>query len=232
MREASYLKSIPEPELYVFDICDTLFYSNTTFDYIKFVLKEKGWVGKERLFHLYTQKKSPFFVALYFLQKMTKVDWPKKLCLGLLKGLSKSELHLFGQSFEKQFLATKMIEETHQMLDRLKGAGKTIVLLSASIDPVVAAIASKLQVDCRCSELEYDAHNRFTGNLRREMTGQKLVELRQMLSHHDAPFAVATDNFSDRSLVEAACQRYVVVYNDRALKFWQGVDAEFIKLSS
>ncbi|WP_210466231.1 HAD family hydrolase [Rufibacter roseolus] len=232
MKQSAGQKGVSEPELYVFDICDTLFYSNTTFDFIKFVLEEKKMVSKCRLFDLYTKRKSPFFLSLYLLQKLTKVDWPKKLCLKLLAGITKEELYLLGEAFENQFLVSRMIAETHQMLERLKEAGKSIVLISASIDPVVAAIASKLKVEYRCSELHYNSRNKFTGNLSREMTGQKLIELRRMLSRHDAPFAVATDNFSDRSLVEAACQRYVVVYNTKAVQFWQGLDAQFIKLSS
>ena len=225
-------KAGQEPELFVFDICDTLFYSNTTFDFIKFVLQEKGWEGKLRQFDLYTKKTSPVFIGLYFLQKFSKTDWPKKLCLRLLKGMSKAELYRLGEAFEKQFLASRLVERTHQMLNQLKKEGKQVVLISASIDPVVASIAKALGVDFRCSELAYDAQGNFTGELKREMTGQKLVDLRKMLSSQDAPFAVATDNFSDRGLVEAACHRYVVVYNEKALNFWQDLKPEFIKLYS
>jgi phosphoserine phosphatase len=223
---------VPEPELFVFDICDTLFYSNTTFDFIKFVLQEKRWNSKLRQFDLFTKKTSPVFVGLYFLQKFSKVDWPKKLCLRLLKGMSKKELYQFGEAFEKQFLASRMVERTHQMLNQLRKEGKSVVLLSASIDPVVAAIAKALEVEYRCSELAYDSLGNFTGDLQWEMTGQKLVALRKMLSSENAPFAVATDNFSDRGLVEAACHRIVVVYNEKALNFWQDLQPEFIKLYS
>ncbi|KAA9327381.1 HAD family hydrolase [Adhaeribacter soli] len=221
-----------EPELFVFDICDTLFYSNTTFDFIKFVLQKKGWGGKLRQFDLYTKRTSPVFIGLYFFQKFSKEDWPKKLCLRLLKGVSKKELYQLGEAFEKQFLASRMVEKTHQMLRQLRKEGKTVVLISASIDPVVAAIANALAVDYRCSELAYDSQGNFTGDLQWEMTGQKLVALRKMLSSEDAPFAVATDNFSDRGLVEAACHRFVVVYNEKALNFWQDLQPEFIKLYS
>jgi HAD superfamily phosphoserine phosphatase-like hydrolase len=221
-----------EPELFVFDICDTLFYSNTTFDFIKFVLQEKGWTGKIRQFKSFTRKSSPVFVGLYILQKFSKQDWPKKLCLRLLKGLSKEELFQFGEAFEKHFLTSRLVEKTHQMLNQLKKEGKQVVLISASIDPVVAAIAKALEVDFRCSELAYDKQGYFTGALKHEMTGQKRTAVRLMLSSEDALFAVATDNFSDRGLVEAACQRYVVVYNEKALNYWQDLKPEFIKLYS
>lgn len=223
---------VPEPELFVFDICDTLFYSNTTFDFIKFVLQERKQTGKLRQFNLFTRKTSPVFVGLYFLQKLIKEDWPKKLCLGLLKDMPKAELYALGEAFEKRFLSSRLIDRTHQMLCELRKEGKRVVLISASIDPVVAAIAKALEVEFRCSELSYNEQNQFTGELKREMTGQKLIELRKMMSSQDAPFAVATDNFSDRSLVEAACHRYVVVYNDKALNFWQDLQPDFIKLYS
>src|SRR5688572_18993756 len=225
-------KSKPEPELFVFDICDTLYYSNTTFDFIKFVLETRKMSGQLYWFNHYTKRSSPIFLGLAVLQKITKADWSKKLSLKLLQGISKTELYALGQQFEKQFLPSRIIAQTHQMLEKLKADGKTIVLISASLDPVVAAIAEALKVEFRCSELEYDAQGNFTGNLKFEMTGQKLKALQEMLSHQQANFAVATDNFTDFGLVEAACQRYVVVYNEKALNFWQSLDPDFIKLYS
>lgn len=221
-----------EPELFVFDICDTLFYSNTTFDFIRFVLEKKKMTASLLWFRHYTQKSSPLFLALAVLQKLTKKDWPKKLCLQLLKGISKQELYQLGEDFEQKYLSSRTIAQTHVMLDELRKAGKTVVLISASIDPVVAAIAKALAVEFRCSELEYSLSGAFTGNLAYEMTGQKLNALQKMLNHQKAGFAVATDNFSDRSLVEAAGKRYVVVYNEKALHFWKDLNPNFIKLYS
>jgi phosphoserine phosphatase len=225
-------KGKQEPELFVFDICDTLFYSNTTFDFIRFVLETRKMSGQLYWFNHYTKKSSPVFLGLAVLQKITKTDWPKKLCLKLLQGISRSELFLLGEQFEKQFLPGKIITQTHQMLEKLKAERKKVVLISASLDPVVAAIAKALNVDFRCSELDYDKNGNFTGNLKFEMTGRKLKALQVMLSHQTANFAVATDNFSDFGLVEAACQRYVVVYNEKALNFWQKLNPDFIKLYS
>lgn len=225
-------KSKPEPELYVFDICDTLFYSNTTFDFIKFVLESRRMTGELNWFRHYTKKASPVFLTLAFLQKLSKADWHKKLALKLLQGISRTELYTLGEQFEQQFLPLRVIAQTHQMLNKLKADGKLVVLISASLDPVVAAIAKTLQVDFRCSELEYDARGNSTGNLKFEMTGRKLSALQEMLSHQQPNFAVATDNFSDFGLVEAACQRYVVVYNEKSLNFWKSLNPEFIKLYS
>jgi len=51
-------KSKPEPELYVFDICDTLFYSNTTFDFIKFVLETRKMTRQLYWFNHYIKRSS------------------------------------------------------------------------------------------------------------------------------------------------------------------------------
>ncbi|MDB5263190.1 MAG: hypothetical protein JWQ14_2471 [Adhaeribacter sp.] len=222
----------PEPELFVFDICDTLFYSNTTFDFIRFVLETKKMSRQMQRYKYYTRRTSPLFLALAVLQKLTKTDWPKKLSLQLLRNIPKTELYELGRQFEAQYLVTRTIAETHQMLATLRKEGKTVVLISASLDPVVAAIAQAMGVAFRSSELAYDAEDKFTGHLKFEMTGQKLNALREMLSHQESKFAVATDNFSDFDLVEAACQRYVIIYNEKARNFWQSLNPDFIKLYS
>ncbi|AMM51669.1 hypothetical protein TH61_11445 [Rufibacter sp. DG15C] len=221
-----------ETELFVFDICDTLFLSNTTFDFIEFALGEKALTIRSLLFKLFTKRFSPIFLCLYILQKVTKVDWPKKLVLNLLKGFSKKELYTLGKLFEQRFLPSKKIEQTHQMLNNLVENHKKVVLVSASIDPVVSAIAFYLGVPFLSSMLEYDDDGLTTGNLTFEMTGKKLENISQLLSFPTAKFAVATDNFSDRSLVEAAHQRFVIIYNTQARLFWQELNPYFIEIQS
>ena len=53
-----------DTSIVVFDICDTLYYSNTTFDFIHFALAELKKTTELIAFTLLTKKYSPVFLGL------------------------------------------------------------------------------------------------------------------------------------------------------------------------
>ena len=217
-------------DIFVFDVCDTLFYSNTTFDYLGYVLAQKGWRGRQQLLRLLTRRWSPAYLGLAVWQKLTGADASKAAALRLLTGLPKAELYDLGQRFLTEFLGERRIAPTHALLAGLAGTRPRVVLLSASLDPIVAAIAEALGVEFVSSELEYDAQERCTGRLRRELGGQKHHALAELTGPDSAlRLAVATDNFTDRELVARAASRYVVVHRPEAKRFWQDLAPYFIE---
>lgn len=229
--------TLPPPptdvDVFVFDVCDTLFYSNTTFDFIRYVVARQQARGRQRLLQLLTRRWSPVYVGLAAWQKLTGLDAIKAAALRLLAGLPKTELYALGQQFEAEFLRGRPIAQTHALLAGLVGAGTRVVLLSASLDPIVAAIAAELGVEFISSELAYDAQGRCTGRLRRELGGQKHRVLTELAGLGQAPrLAVATDNFTDRELVASASSRYVVVHQPEAKGFWQDLKPHFIEAYS
>lgn len=213
----------------VFDVCDTLFYSNTTFDFIAYVLKSTSRTKYLALKALISRT-SPVAWPLMVLAKLSKVDWQKKLALQLLKGITKEELYAYGRSFCQEYLNTCKIQQTHALLSQTHAEGTLLLLLSASLDPVIAAVADSVGATFKSTELQYDKNGVFTGEIKKEMTGQKLNELKNILKDSDYHLTVATDNFTDRHLVEAAHKRYVVIYNEKARAYWQDLSPEFIQL--
>jgi len=232
------LTPLPPPpsadvEVFVFDVCDTLFYSNTTFDYLRYVLVKKGLRSRQRVLQLLTKRWSPAYLGLAVWQKLTGTDATKAAALRLLAGLPKTELYSLGQRFREEFLGERRIAQTHALLAGLADTHVRVVLLSASLDPIVAAIAEALGVEFKSSELEYDAQGRCTGRLRYELGGQKHHALTALAGPDSAPrLAVATDNFTDHQLVARATSRYVVVHRPEAKRFWQDLDPYFIEAYS
>lgn len=217
-------------KLVVFDICDTLYRSNTTFDFIRFVLNKQQQAWKALLLKLYTTKYSPLFVLFYVLQKMLKQDVCKAQSLKLLKGLSKASLDQLAEQFRTDYLSQRAIADTHQMLQQFKASETTIVLLSASIDPVVRAIAQAFDVAFFCSELAYQDEV-FTGQLAFEMTGKKQDKLAAFGADDKTVLTVVTDNFTDKPLMRLAQHRHAVVYSDEGRHYWQELAPHFIDAS-
>ncbi len=219
------------PTVHVFDVCDTLFYSNTTFDFIRFALERGQQGGSLRLLSLLSVRWSPLFLGLSVWQKLRGGDPIKTAALRLLKGFSRARLYQLGEEFAADFLEPLKLTRPHQLLAELgaQPGGRT-VLISASLDPVIAAIARRLGTEFKSSELEYDAQGNCLGRLRRDLTGQKLVALSELLAGAERPaLTVVTDNFTDRELVKAAAQRHVVVHRPGAKQFWQDLNPDFIE---
>ena len=135
-------------KLVVLDICDTLYRSNTTFDFIRFALQKQQKSWQAFLLKGYTTKYSPLFLLFYFLQKITKKDVCKIQSLKLLKGTTQQVLEDLATQFQTDYLHQKKIAPTHELLHQFKTEGVPIVFLSASIDPVVRAIEKDFEVDC------------------------------------------------------------------------------------
>jgi len=221
-----------EANVFVFDVCDTLFYSNTTFDFLAFVLQQQGNKSKQALLKALTTRWSPLFISLAVLQKVAGGDPIKTVALRLLAGTPKEELYTLGRRFVAEFLPARRIARSHELLTGLASTSTRVLLLSASLDPVIAALAESLgSVEFVSSQLAYDAQGRCTGHLERELTGQKQHALQQLVANQVEPMrlAVATDNFTDLELVTQAQVRYVVVHSAAAKQFWQKLTPQFIE---
>jgi phosphoserine phosphatase len=196
------------------------------------VLAQRGSGGKQTLLKLLSAKWSPLFVGLVAWQKVVGGDPVKAGALRLLAGISRDELYGLGRRFVAEFLPARRIARTHELLASLAQTQTRVVLLSASLDPVIAALAAALgPIEFVSSQLEYDAQGVATGRLQQELTGQKQAALQTLLANPAQPLrlAVATDNFTDHGLVSQAQVRYVVVHNAAAKQFWQQLNPEFIE---
>lgn len=217
-------------ELYVFDICNTLYDSNTTFDFIWFVLEKKKYFVKKLMLGFIAKKQSPLFLILALLQRAAKLDLPKQWALRLLADSSKEELYRLGREFYSTVLENKKVGPTHDLLVKAASSKARVLLLSSSIDPVVAAIADGLGVDYESSQLSY-TQGIFRGALSRELAGRKLNSVAPYLRDENTKLTVITDNPADKELVEAADRRYVVIGHERAKARWDYLKPIYIQLS-
>lgn len=211
--------------IYVFDICDTLYFSNTTFDFIDFYLKKSGSSFKSFVLGLIRNKYSPLFIVLYLLSKISGKDLPKYFALKLLKGSSTEELENVAKVFYQEYLTERRIFITHEILQEAQSQNFQVILLSSTLDPVARVIAENLHVDFESSELE-QKDDFFTGRLKSDITGKKHHLLKE--NSGSAGYTVVTDNFTDYELVKGATNRYVVIHDKKAESHWEPLNPAFI----
>lgn len=215
-------------QLIIFDVCDTLYYSNTTFDFLNFFAKKQNI--NTVLLRQIQSKKSPINWVAFLLTKIFKHDFYRIWATKTLKNYSSQIIQQQAQLFVETYLCDKKIEPIFTILNEKRNLGAKIVLASSSLSPVVEAIANKLDVDFFASELAFSADDKCNGKLKMEVTGQKLLFFDKIIKTDFESVTVVTDNFSDYTLAKWADKCYIVVYNENDKMFWQNLNPEFIVL--
>jgi|TARA_B100000315_G_C14591865_1_gene596314 phosphoserine phosphatase len=200
--------------LVVFDLCNTLYYSNTTFDFIEYVLSQNDFSLKFRVFHSIYNKYSPIGILLLMIEKFWIKNLIRNLSVRLLSGFSRDELYLNSERFLKEFLSHREIHEIHGMLRKAQDSEANVYLISDSLEPVVRAVARELGVPYIAIEMQfYDGYS--TGRL--EKVKQKLDWVSEI---NYEKLTVISDNKTDRELLEEADSGYAVIHDEQDNRFW------------
>jgi HAD superfamily phosphoserine phosphatase-like hydrolase len=217
------------PKLVVFDVCNTLYDANTTFEFVRRIQSGKSWLRAVDC--ALSHRASPLFWAQAGLYRLGGVDVPRRVMIASLRGIGYEDLRRSARAYVAEELPSRAIAETHSRLQQHAQAGDRVVLVSNSLDVVVEAIAETLGVEWRASRLAY-RDGRCAGYLDADSTGRKLDTVRELSDEHPpAPeLVVYTDNLSDRALVEAADAAMVVIPARGSRAAWRGVIAEYLVL--
>lgn len=210
----------------VFDVCDTLYFSNTTHDFVRFVVSVKQRFQTKHA--ILNSRFLPFRYLFIATSVYLGSDPLRTLNVGLLKGYSRKELDKLAREFVATYLNDRKIEAVHATVRRSQAERKRIVLCSTSIDPVVAAVAGTLgDVEFISSTLEY-VDDICTGRIADDIGTSKLERLRHL--GIDGPIEVAySDNFGDLELLSAARHAVAVVHSERKKDFWRAHNIETLR---
>jgi phosphoserine phosphatase len=216
------MDEIKKERVVVVDICNTLFDSNTTFDFIDYCVRTKRIKRGVLFYHWGVKRLSPFFWFLLILHKAFRHDYHKSLAVSLLAHQSIEDVSSWASQFYREFLALRSI---HQTADVLKSFdSKQVILASSTIEPVAKVIAFEMGIENFVStELEV-SEGRYTGRIKNELSGNKLEAIQKKLGNADFMIdVVLTDNFSDRELMIGSLRKYAVCYNKRQVAFWSEI---------
>ncbi|MEQ8362604.1 MAG: HAD family hydrolase [Cyclobacteriaceae bacterium] len=217
-------------KLVVCDVCDTLYRSNTTFDFIRFIANE-GSIFRLFVFNLLTQKWSPIFLALVILGRLKGMDYNRKLALKFFSGFGEQQLAIASEKFYSDFLALRKNEKIFDLLARYRNSAK-LILASSSIHPVVQVIATENDFDDFIASTMESKQGKYTGALTQDLTGRKQSFIRELMDREGAnELIVITDNKSDKALVKMSNESFIVVKKESDKNFWKGIDTNFIMIS-
>lgn len=192
----------------IFDVCWTMYKSNTTFDFIKFVYNVNG-IKSFRLMVLSSLIGKLFIL---FLGKFLGRDIYRGFYVGLLKGFTRSDLEILSSKFYHDYLVRKKIDYTFDLLEEIDH--REVLLCSASLDIIISHIAQQLKVSFFASELEFK-NEICTGKISKDLLGMK----DKILENKEIELVV-TDNLSDLALVRKS-SKSVILSTPKNVIFWK-----------
>lgn len=195
-------------KIYIFDICGTLFQSNTTFDFLNFFLSDDK--GYQRFKKIY--KTLIWRILNKIIKRIFYCDLTRILAVKYLKGYHKDELLKAANNFYENLLSTKKNTIIHNELnEKLNDKTSTVILASATLDFIAETIAQKLNCPTFYStSLIYDNKGYCKGSIKDDLLGRKLKKLS---GKYQRPFEeVYTDDISDISLLINSQKQYIISY--------------------
>lgn len=219
-------------DVYVVDVCGTLVRDDTTIGLLRHHFAHDGNRRmRYMLFRAMTARRSPLRLAFAVLEKLAGQHLLKHAAVRLLTGDPADSLDQSAAEYAAWLLAYRRVGSVWPLLDAPVEAGR-VVLASASLEPVVAALASAMGVRHVASELGQQA-GILTGRYVNDLTGRKEQALIKKYGNDVLAGQVCaiSDNFSDRPLLEKATQAYVVLHSKSHRQRWQGLNATFLQVS-
>ena len=193
----------------IIDVCWTLYKSNTTFDFISFVM-EKKQRKKYRILNIYIIKS-----LLVLIGKLLKYDIYRYLYISLLKGFSKIQLEQLANDFYNQVLTNIKIDFSFSLVSTLPKDEEKI-LCSASLDIIIKEVAVQLGINQYDSSiLEFDQNDICTGKLSKDILYKKHILFENKKINY-----VITDNKSDYDLLKKA-ERPIILSTKNNMAYWK-----------
>ena len=159
-------------DLYVVDVCGTLVRDDTTLGLLRHHFARDGHRQiRYMLFRAVTARCSPLRLAFAVLEKLTGRHLLKHAAVRLLAGDQVVALNHSASEYAALLLAHRRITSVWPLLCAPMQAGR-VVLASASLEPVVAALASTMGVRHVANALGQEA-GILTGHYESDLTGGK-----------------------------------------------------------
>lgn len=216
--------------LYLFDVCGTLVNSDTTVGLLIWHFDRTGQSVKRLVVELLFERRSPLFWLVTVLERLFKCQFAKTLAVSLLKGQQSAELEASARAYARHLMNTRM---EWVILEQLRLAQKhsQVILVSASLEPLVRALAEELGVEHVASRLSVQGR-RLTGRYEEDITGRKLEALLSRYGEKELErdLVLYSDNFSDFALFEKCRERHVILRRARHRHRWAGLEAKFWEL--
>ena len=202
----------------VFDICGTLYQSNTTYDFLLYYFKSI----KSKKLKSFRRNFSIPFKVIFKLMILLKVDYYiRQRLIKYIKGEPVDLVEKVATKFVREILVNRKIAFTQNLIkENIIDTEIEVILISASIEPVVKAIANELGVENYFSTLLDTENDVFTGRIKKEMQGNKLPMFEKIKNNDTAYLTFHTDNKEDLPLALKADEVFILSSN-KNMGFWR-----------
>jgi len=204
-------------DVVVFDLCGTIYDSNTTFDFLDYHFRNHhNYQRYRKISRLFATR-----AANKLSTRILNYDFIRKWGVSFFKGISKADLLESFHNFYAEVLSAKEIHITKTLLEQAKIANARIVLMSASLDIIVDELASKLDIKESYATQLTLANDRYTGQIAGDLLGTK-HRLIKMLNAGDKKVIFISDNLSDANVIRHVNEFYAVS-PAKNLEFWKRI---------
>lgn len=200
----------------VFDVCGTLYNSNTTFDFLDSYFSENK---RYRLFRKISEL-FPVKVLNHYIYKYIKIDMIRVYGTRFLKNHTTDEIQAYSRSFVHEYLRGKIKKEIVSLLDDYKKDGYEIVLMSGSYEFIIKEVSAYFEVShFYASKLDISKEI-HTGKYENDILLSKLQLLKEEFPTI-SELIVVSDNKTDLDLMLASNQAFAVCNKKKHFKFWK-----------
>lgn len=213
--------------LVVFDVCDTLFAANTTVGFLRHHQRRSGSKRLARALHRWVDQRGAGFLMGAVLYRLFRLDIARWNLVAALRGEPRAALSDSALDYVEHVLPGLANGLIHDRLEAHRAAGDHVILLSNSLDIVIAAVAQRLGVDFRASRLGFE-DDLCTGRIVDDLSGRKSSLIRTLGGH--GRLEVYTDNRSDRDLIALADRASIIVPRGRKPIRWAGEEYDYVEL--
>lgn len=189
----------------IFDICGTIFKSNTTFDFLKWELHDNSWF---RLYSFFYHSK-PWKILNKLSMSLFHYDITRKIALFFLKGFSieqlKNDVAVYYDNYLKYRINNKVVE----MIDSYKRCPDyRVIIASATLDIIAEHISKQLGISEWYATTLCSENGICIGKYENDLLGCK-TKLFEGLTNIEL---VVSDDVSDYSLMKMAKKNIIITY--------------------
>lgn len=218
-------------DIYIVDVCGTLVREDTTIGLLRYhFARIKSRPIRYMLFIVMTAPVSPLRLVYALLEKLTSRHILKHALVKLLVNDRVEQLNQSAIEYAKLLLAQSRVSSVWNLVGVPAEAGR-VVLASASLEPVVAALASAIGARHVASALA-ENEGVLTGRYASDLTGRKE---QAMIDKYGCDLLIGrvcaiSDNFTDRPLLAKATKAFVVLHSESHRQRWDGLEAIFLQV--
>lgn len=209
----------------VFDVCGTLYNSNTTFDFLDWYLKNNP---KYKLFRKLSKTKIGKILNYPF-YKFLKKDLIRIIGTSFLKNKSLNEIQKHASIFVNEILINKQKNDVIEILEKYKKLDFEIILISGSFEFLIKEVAEFYNLQ-KYYATKLDIKNDiYSGKIKQDQLYDKFNLLKAMYPKIDELFVIS-DNLTDYPLLKEATKGIIICNKEKHMKFWNTKNLKNLKV--